>query len=81
MVKYVDSLLNTTYVVFKITDNVTLLEELNSEHNTTVFNYLKTVLDAKMITAISMVFNQDILSEISKAEALYLSNVKYKKYD
>lgn len=81
-VKYVDSLPNKpTYVVVKIADNVTLLEELNSEHNVTVFNYLKTVPDANVITAISMVFNQDILNEISQAEELYLSNVKYKKYD
>jgi len=82
MVKYVDSLPNKpTYVALKIMDNITLLKELNSEHNTTVFNYLKTVPDAKMITAISTVFDPDILSEISQAEELYLSNVKYKKYD
>lgn len=81
-VKYVDSLPNKpTYVALKIADNITLLEELNSKHNVTVFNYLKTVPDANVVTAISMVFDTSILSEISQAEELYLSNVKYKKYD
>lgn len=81
-VKYVDSLPNKPiYVALKIADNITLLEELNSEHNVTVFNYLKTVPDANVITALSMVFDTSILNEISQAEELYLSNVKYKKYD
>ncbi len=80
--KYVDSLPNKPmYVILKITDNVTLLEELNNEHNTTVFNYLKTVPNAQAITTISMVFDTNILNEISQAEELYLSNEKYKKYD
>ncbi|MFA5297535.1 MAG: hypothetical protein WC389_04930 [Lutibacter sp.] len=82
VVKYVDSLSNKPmYVALKITDNVTLLEELNGGHNVTIFNYLKTVPNANMISEISMVFDASILSEIDQAEELYLSNVKYKKYD
>lgn len=80
--KYVDSLPNKPkYVVLKITDNVTLLEELNEEHNGSVFNYLKTVPKANIITTISIVFDNNIINEISQAEELYLSNEKYKKYD
>jgi len=82
MIKYVDSLLNKPrYVVLKITDYVTLLEELNDKQNLTVFNYLKTVPKAKLVTSIAMVFDTNVLNEMSQAEELYLSNVKYKKYD
>lgn len=82
IVKYVDSLPNKPkYVVLKITDKVLLLNELNSEYNTTVFNYLKTVPTAKIITAISMVFEPSVLNDINQAEELYLTNKKYKKYD
>ncbi|MGV8947178.1 MAG: hypothetical protein ACOH1N_12165 [Lutibacter sp.] len=81
-IKYVDSLSQKpTFAVLKIVDQVTLLQELNAEYNSTVFNYLKTVPKASIITSISMAFEPSILEEINQADELYLSNIKFKKYE
>jgi len=80
-IKYVDSsIIKPSYVQLKITDIVRLIEELNSEHNTSIINYLKVAPNAKIITTVTMVFDTDILNEIKQAEEIYLSTAKYKKY-
>lgn len=81
-IKYVDSLPNKPkFITLKIVDKITLLNELISEKNKTVLNYLKIEPKANIIIGISMVFDNHILSEITQADELYLSNVKYKKYE
>ncbi len=80
-IKYIDSLqVKPNYVLLKITDIVRLIEELNSEHNTSVINYLKVEPNAKIITTVTMTFDMNTLNEIIQAEEIYLSTVKYKKY-
>lgn len=81
-VNYIDSLPNKpTFITFEIIDKVTLLNELNSNANAPVVNYLKTEPKAKIITTISVVFDLNTIKDIKQAEEVYISNVKYKKYD
>lgn len=80
-IAYIDSLtIKPTFVNFKIADKVTLLNELNKDGNSPVFNYLKNTPNAKIITSISIVFDALLLDEIKQAETMYLSNAKHKKY-
>ncbi|RXP46369.1 hypothetical protein EC396_14220 [Lutibacter sp. HS1-25] len=81
-IKYVDSLPNKPhYITLKVADNVAFLKELNGEYNTAEVQYLKTMNKAKLVTAVSMVFNEQLMKEIEQADELYLKNEKYKKYD
>ena len=79
--KYVDSLTHKPrYVIFTIIDKVTLLKELNSSFNTNIVNYLKYNPKAKIVTTVTMVFDEAILNQLNQAEEIYLSNTNYKKY-
>lgn len=80
-VNYVDSLpIKPNYLTLNVIDKVTFLNELNRDYNKAEVHYLKTMGKAKLVTTISLVFNNQTIAEIAQADELYITNKKYKKY-
>ncbi|MBW1296904.1 hypothetical protein [Aquimarina litoralis] len=81
-IKYVDSLeKKPQFIKLEIIDWVGLISELEQDHNQQTISYLKRQKDAEIIASVSMAVNQQILSDIQKAEAVFLVNKNYKQYE
>lgn len=81
IVNYIDSLpVKPNYLTLNVIDKVTFLNELNSDYNNAEVHYLKTMDNAKLVTTVSLVFDTQTMIEISKADEIYISNKKLKKY-
>lgn len=80
-VRYIDSLPHKpSYLTLKIADKVTFIDELNDDKNSTVINYLKTVKEANLVTALTLAFDAKTIELIRQAEEIYITNEKFKKY-
>ncbi len=78
---YIDSIpQKPSYILLKIMDKVTLIEELNSDYNKTVFEYLKSTAYTQLISEISIVFDERTKQAVKNAEEIFIINEKYKKY-
>lgn len=72
-INYVDSLEGKPkFLKLEITDRVTVLELLNDKENSNVKDYIRNKKDAHMITAISIVFDEEKMKLISDSDALFL---------
>ena len=78
---YVDSLDNKpSYIVLEIMDKVRYQEELLSEVNEAIVNYIKIQKDARIVTKLQMTIPLQLLNTIQQAEILFLVNEKEKQY-
>lgn len=64
----------TRFIELKIMDKVTLIDELNTSYNKSVFTYLKNIEETFFITSVSLVFMDEILKSINTAEEVYLKS-------
>ncbi|MDO3694925.1 hypothetical protein QVZ41_08725 [Wenyingzhuangia sp. chi5] len=68
------------YVIFTLTDKVSLVNSLNTSENQNVKDYLIHHTSANMLTQVAMAFNNKTLETLQKAEAIFLIESSYKTY-
>jgi len=80
-INYTDSLAEKPkFVQLYISDKVTVLKQLNNENNEQLIDYLKLQPEAKIVTSISLAFNQENLNQLQTAENAFLVQSGYRRY-
>ena len=80
-ITFSDSLeLKPHYVTIKISDQIALIEALNSKPNSSVKTYLESQPEASVITQIAMALKEDDLNTIANAESTFLIEFATKAY-
>ncbi len=80
-INFVDSLeTKPKFIKLEVLDQLTVISELQKEHNTQTIGYLKNQKDAAIVSTISLAYQADLLNEIGSAEAVFLINDNYKQY-
>lgn len=80
-IEYIDSLdTKPELVTISILDISGYLEEINSDNNKKVINFLKDTKKAKLITSIATTLSSENINKIKQADAYYLINKQEKKY-
>lgn len=80
-ITYIDSLpVKPNFIKLQIADKVSVINALNSEHNTNVKTYLQHNKTANMITSISLALNKEDLDNITSADAAFLIEKQPKIY-
>lgn len=80
-ITYIDSVANKPgYAQLQLLDKVSVLKELNANHNKEINTFLQNSNANVLVTSISAYFNMVDLSTILQAEEVYLVNNKPQKY-
>ncbi|MHA7057058.1 hypothetical protein ACWGOQ_0007555 [Aquimarina sp. M1] len=78
---YIDSLeTKPEFLKIELIDWVTIIAELQQEYNQQTIAYLKRQADAEIISSVSIAVSQQTITDIQKAEAVFLVNENYKQY-
>ncbi|WP_136667690.1 hypothetical protein [Flavobacterium sp. H122] len=78
---YVDSIpTKPELVLIHIEDKLGYVNELNAEHNKSLFTLIEDLQNLTVIYSIAIYVNDDDLSKIKQADAFYLVNNQDKKY-
>ncbi len=81
-ITYMDSVANKpAYAFLQILDKVQLIKALNADYNQAVNTYLQNAKNNEIVTGVSAYFSTVDLSNISRADEVYLINDKPKKYN
>lgn len=80
-INYVDSIeQKPTFVYFQINDQVALLNNFNNTANSDIKEYLINQPKARVVTSLSIALPSRIISEVKKAEIIYLEQDQGQKY-
>lgn len=80
-IRFVDSVSQKPkFIHLQVVDKVAILEELNSDKNLEIKNYLRVKHDARMVIAISMALDSEAVNAIVEAENIFLEQIRPKMY-
>ncbi|KFF02613.1 hypothetical protein [Flavobacterium reichenbachii] len=80
-ITYTDSLpIKPELVTIKISDITSLVQEINSDHNTPILKLLTDTQNLKIISSLAVNLPADDITKIRQSDAYYLTNTQYKKY-
>lgn len=68
------------FIEISIADREGLVAELNSKYNTSTTKWIQHNPKSKLLTALYVYVDQDILNSLKGADAVFLSNTGYKEY-
>ncbi|QKX03555.1 hypothetical protein HN014_01040 [Aquimarina sp. TRL1] len=81
VINYVDSISDKpTFLQLRLLDHITAISALQKEANQETISYLKTQKNTGIVSTVSMVITASLQDEITKAEAVFLTNSQYKQY-
>lgn len=81
-VAFIDSLpIKPELVTIKILDIAGLVHEINSDYNSEILNLLINTQTSKIVTSLAASLTKEEIAKIRQADAFYLSNNLYKKYN
>lgn len=80
-VAFIDSLpIKPELVTIKILDISGLVNEINSDYNSSILKLLTDTQNSKIISSLAVSLPNDEITKIRQSDAFYLTNNQYKKY-
>ncbi len=80
-ITYIDSIkANPTFLKLDVIDRITMLSEFKKPANASALHYIKNQKNAGVVTSVSIALPEQLIQEITNAEAVFLVNQQYKQY-